>query len=402
MKNILFVDERRKLLEGLYDNFASKGDDWSVHFAVNGPNAASILEHGEIDIVVSGLYLMHDNSLQFMDFLAQEYPNIIRLSIEDPTSPAGRFSSVNGHRNFTLPININELENTIEKSYRLKEILAPSGSKKIVSSLVSIPKIPPIYSALMENLENRVIPLEAIDRIFSEVPEIINSVLQIINSPLFNLSTKIYSPQEAIHVLGTEIVLSLVLMIELHSIFKTNDKHFSTSNIAEHSLITALLTKTILEEERVQELLIDETYSAAVLHDFGKLILSSSFPNKYSKILEISNAFDRPLHEVEQEILGTTHSVTGAFLLGLWGLPENLVEAIAFHHTPQLSKGDSSQMLSTLHIANSFSYEFVPDFAHSGTEQIDELFQQRMGISERWGAWHSICENKLKEIGFIL
>jgi HD-like signal output (HDOD) protein len=51
----------------------------------------------------------------------------------------------------------------------------------------------------------------------------------------------------------------------------------------------------------------------------------------------ISEAAERgvPLEVVEQEHLGATHAEVGGYLLGLWGFPDPIAEAAAYHHRPE-------------------------------------------------------------------
>jgi putative nucleotidyltransferase with HDIG domain len=401
VKKILFIDNRRELLEGFYEQFSDRGEEWSVHFAVDSAKGVAILENYEIDIVVSGLFMGYNSEVQFLDFLAQKYPEIVRIGIGTGNSENDDRVPQNGHRNFSLPLDIKTLEATIERVYYLPGFLKLDNAKKVIASLTSLPNIPPIYAALLEQIENRDIPSEAVKEVFSNHSQVGTMVLQIINSSLFGATQEIKTPREAVAFVGAEIVMSLVLMIELFREFKPENELFSSSLLAEHSLITANLTKTILEAEGVPKILVDETFSAAILHDVGELILSCSFPQKYSSILTISTANDEPLIDVEMKNLGTNHAEVGAYLLGLWGLPEEIVEAIAFHHTPLLSDGESSNMLCTLHVANNFSYEFVPEFIHSGFEGTSNSFLSEMGISDRWYSWRELCQNKLKEIEYI-
>ncbi len=71
-----------------------------------------------------------------------------------------------------------------------------------------------------------------------------------------------------------------------------------------------------------------------MLHDIGYWILVQECPKDLAKALELARAEGLPLLECERRITGATHAEIGAYLLGLWGLPHAIVEAVALHHTP--------------------------------------------------------------------
>ena len=71
--------------------------------------------------------------------------------------------------------------------------------------------------------------------------------------------------------------------------------------------------------------------SQGILHDTGKLILAANFPAQYDQVLQTGQIGSLALLAAEERIFGSNHAQVGGFLLGLWGLPVPIVEAIAFH-----------------------------------------------------------------------
>ena len=59
----------------------------------------------------------------------------------------------------------------------------------------------------------------------------------------------------------------------------------------------------------------------------------------------------------EKEIFGVNHASVGGYLLGLWGLPVSVVEAIALHHSPQRTTTPAFAALTAVHAANVFEHE---------------------------------------------
>jgi HD-like signal output (HDOD) protein len=99
----------------------------------------------------------------------------------------------------------------------------------------------------------------------------------------------------------------------------------------------------------------DEAVLAAFLHDIGYWVLVQERPAQLEQAAALAVAKDMPLQEAERCILGTSHAEIGAYLLGLWGMPNTLVEAIAHHHTPEQVGVTRFDTLSALAVALALS-----------------------------------------------
>ena len=80
--------------------------------------------------------------------------------------------------------------------------------------------------------------------------------------------------------------------------------------------------------------MLDDASVAALLHDIGRLILAATLPAKYGRAVALAAEREIPIQDAEMEIFGATHAEVGAYLLGLWALPDAVVEAVAYHHAP--------------------------------------------------------------------
>ena len=71
-----------------------------------------------------------------------------------------------------------------------------------------------------------------------------------------------------------------------------------------------------------------------LLHDAGRLVLAANLPESFERVCQLAAEKGLSHWEAEREEFGTTHAEVGAYLFGLWGLPESIVEAVAYHHSP--------------------------------------------------------------------
>jgi HD-like signal output (HDOD) protein len=128
---------------------------------------------------------------------------------------------------------------------------------------------------------------------------------------------------------------------------------------------------------------------AGLLHDVGKLVLLEHCPQTYPAILEQSMVSGQPLWEIESEVLGASHAQVGACLLGLWGLPSAIVDAIAWHHQPGQYSGAALAVLTAVHVANAL--------IHGDTARLDTAFLERVNLAYRVPVWSQLSSTHRTE-----
>jgi HD-like signal output (HDOD) protein len=219
-------------------------------------------------------------------------------------------------------------------------------------------------------------------------------VLKLVNSAFIGLRREISDPTEAVGYLGVDTLQTLVLTVHLFSEFEgARNSGFSLDALSRHSLRTALACKAIARHERANRQFTDMAFCAGMLHDAGKLILAQNFPVPYARILEVAAKESRPVHQVEQRVLGATHGDIGGLLLGLWGLPAPVVEAIALHHKPPRSTLAGLTPLLVLCVGDALANgRRVLEPARG---EADPLFEalSRKGLANRWPAWQRAVDS---------
>src|SRR5690606_23618228 len=117
------------------------------------------------------------------------------------------------------------------------------------------------------------------------------------------------------------------------------DQKAITDQLWHHSMSVAVAAKRIMRYESGDDQLTEEAYTAGLLHDLGKLVMINAAPDEFAKAREMANERQIPLWQAEDEIIGCNHAETGAYLLGRWGMPASVVEAVALHHQPMNTSG---------------------------------------------------------------
>jgi putative nucleotidyltransferase with HDIG domain len=110
--------------------------------------------------------------------------------------------------------------------------------------------------------------------------------------------------------------------------------HFSIEELQRHSLAVGTLARRIARSMGLTAAAVDHAFVGGLLHDVGKLVLASNYPEQYQEALRRTAEGQVRISEAECDLFGTSHAEIGAYLLWLWGLPDPVAEILALHHHP--------------------------------------------------------------------
>jgi len=148
----------------------------------------------------------------------------------------------------------------------------------------------------------------------------------------------------------------------------------------------ASLAKRISKLEGQEGKAAEEAFTAGMLHDIGKLVLAINLPIEYTEATRMAQAgLELPL--AEHQVFGANHADIGGYLIGLWGLPVPVVEAIALHHSPSRASQPAFSPLTSVHAANALERE-RPDAANGApSPQLDANYLALAGVASRVDDW---------------
>ena len=193
--------------------------------------------------------------------------------------------------------------------------------------------------------------------------------------------------------LGLDTVKSLALTLGLFSKFDESTLSFiPIESIYEHSMKTGLMAKEIARVESADDTVVDDAFMTGLLHDVGKLLLGHNIPEIYRGIFELSLRENISFPEVERAKLGATHGEVGAYLLGLWGLPDAVVEGVAFHHNLAGSLAKGFEPLIAVHVADAIEHSACRwEGKEVFVKGVDMEGLDRLGLKGRLPLWIEAC-----------
>jgi putative nucleotidyltransferase with HDIG domain len=244
--------------------------------------------------------------------------------------------------------------------------------------------LPALYTDIMRCLQSPNASLEDVGELIARDLGMTAKVLKLVNSAFFGLPRQIASPSEAVLYLGMENVKSLVLAAQTFGQFQEiNVPGFDAAALWQHSLEVATAAQKIARQQHAKSIVTEQAFVAGLLHDVGKLILAINLRDQYTAIAPGEPSADRRVWMIEREILGASHADVGAYLLGLWGLPPPVVEAIALHHQPVPNEEAEFTPLTAVYVANIL---LTPGDA----SRLDFNYLQQLGLLPALPEWQAI------------
>ncbi|HTG43541.1 MAG TPA: HDOD domain-containing protein [Verrucomicrobiae bacterium] len=182
-------------------------------------------------------------------------------------------------------------------------------------------------------------------------PSLCSRILHLVNCAYFGLATPVRQIEQAVFYLGLEQIRRLALITPVIEDLKhlVDGSPFTWPEFWQHSIGTAIMTREVMEAAGQAA---EETeYLAGLLHDVGKIVMASVFPDHFTDVQHCLRGVLQDLGEVETYVLGMDHSELGALYLKSHNVPEVFVETARFHHAP-LESQSSQTVVSAVQVAD--------------------------------------------------
>ncbi|MFQ5767778.1 MAG: response regulator, partial [Acidobacteriota bacterium] len=393
-KHVLFVDDEPAILNGLRRTFRVLRDEWDMSFAGSGSEALEQLEICPFDAVVSDMKMPEMDGAELLSRVKEKCPQAVRIVLSGQSDAESILRSVgSAHQYVAKPCEPDRLKAVISRTLSLRGILEDDTLRALVGGLETLPSLPALYGEVVRAMQAPYASLKDVGRVIAKDIGLSAKVLQMVNSAFFGLQRRLSSMEEAVVFLGLQTITSLVISLETFSRFKLEPSARLDADVLwRHSLQTGLLAREIAVVEGLQKNETDEAYLAGLLHDAGKLILAHNMPERFGAVQTLSRQRGISAAQMERSELGASHGGVGAYLLGLWGLSDAILEAVALHSFPSEAHGDQFGLLAAVHAACAIQQSLTGETGGEvPLEGLDREFLERLGLSGREVVWRRQC-----------
>jgi HD-like signal output (HDOD) protein len=161
----------------------------------------------------------------------------------------------------------------------------------------------------------------------------------------------------------------------------------SEGQLWRHAVASALAAELLAGPSRVT--LPPEVFTAALLHDIGKIVLARFLDADHLRGLAVARGEGGASSlDAEIAVLGVNHAELGGLIAAHWALPERLAIGVTFHHTPEAGH---DVVCDGVYLANLAAKRIGEGVVLDEAELVPELASlDRLGITP--AQWESVCQ----------
>jgi HD-like signal output (HDOD) protein len=365
---ILYVGDTACLPADLADYIGDMGDEWKVEVVADGNAAIFAIANAPVDVVLVGPSLPDLPPPTLLGQIRTLRPETIRIALlensDGSLAPPIKLIGV-AHRFLPLPLSSETVLEAIHSLEELRDLLDSPRLRRAIGRVEHLPSPPHLYFALTRALEEEEGTAGDIAKVVAGDPAIAAKVLQLSNSAYFSNGRGITDLRAAVTRLGLSTLRDLVLASEVFSM-KTSST-IDRTMLQQRALFASRLAAKILPRTSA-----DLGATAALLANIGLLLPG------------VRDEREPLLPDDQSERPG--HTEAGAYLLGLWGLPMPIVEAVAFHRHPQRSSLRTFWVPGAVHVAG----------ALASNEPVDEAYLSSLGVLHQLPSWRQMAESMVE------
>jgi len=394
---VIFVDDEPNVLSGLRRILRGQRNEWDMTFADGGQLALDAMEEVPCDVVVSDMKMPGMDGAELLSRVQQKYPATIRIALSGETDNHMIYRCVqHAHQYLAKPCNADALVSAVKRAFKLRDLVHDDKLEAVVADMTALPSLPEQYEQIMKEMQSDDPSLQKVGEIIESDVAMSAKILQLVNSAFFGLARHLSSPAEAAMYLGVDVLKSLVLTTGVFSQFDDDSIDANTvKRIWDHSTEVGALAKAIAISESDQSLVADYSLMGGLLTDIGKLVFATNFSDKFAEVSSRLVAENVRDFDIEEEVLGHSHCDVGAYLVGLWGLPNPVVECVAYHHAPLACAASGFTALTAVHAADAIvSAEDDEELPHLDRDYIEQL-----GLTDRIARWLELYAESSAEGG---
>lgn len=256
--------------------------------------------------------------------------------------------------------------------------MIPAGlSARASLALKNLPPFPLVAAKVADQLSNELSSFDAVAETLKTDAALSAEVLRLANSPLVSVRYNVSNVTQALGLLGSRRVVTLIMTLGLSKLFKRTRGSEAVRRLWRHNLACALAARHLAEMSRTDS---NQAYYAGLFHDVGRLALLAQKPALYDKALQLGEDID----ELERREFGITHTEAGALVVEKWKLPKAFAEVALNHHNPGKGASDLTLLVClACQTADRLGFSLVPVKGESELGPTDEIgFSIALAINE--------------------
>jgi len=230
----------------------------------------------------------------------------------------------------TPTISPGTLKSTTSRGDCMSEFVMFNQEIERVALSIGIPPCPGILQELTEELKKADPDFSKVEKLLLRDVALSATLIKTINSPLYDLRTKIGSVSQAVDLLGLSRLTDAISNLVIKNVFAAKNDKVNMERYWDSSAKLALSTMHLAK--RIPGLNKDDAYTYGLFQNCGVPILMQRFPDYKETLHKANNLSEGKFTAVEDDAHGTDHATVSYLMTKSWNLPEVTASAIQFHH----------------------------------------------------------------------
>jgi HD-like signal output (HDOD) protein len=320
-----------------------------MEFALGGAAGVEALERADVDLVISDMRMPTVSGVDVLRSAKRLRPEAVRIALSGQADTASTLEVVTlAHQFLSKPCDEGVIEATIERALALHELLTSSELRAAVGDIDRLPTRPRIFEEVLAALSDPRSSSGEISALISQDLSLAARLLQLVNSSFFATARRCTRVEEAVKMLGHNVVRDVVLVLGVYRLSLPEGSRLCLTTFEEHSILVATLAARMwARRPRAEDL-----YTSALLHDIGVLVRAVTNPSALEADLAEAHRRGATLGEVEAAEGEVSHAKLGAYLLGIWGFPLEVVELVAYAGAPSACASESRSAAAVIFLAD--------------------------------------------------
>jgi putative nucleotidyltransferase with HDIG domain len=223
-------------------------------------------------------------------------------------------------------------------------------TQTLVKEIETLPQFPDNIVNLQRLIADRDSEITDIAREISVDPSLTADLLKLVNSAQFMLPKRVDNIVEAVKLVGTKGVRNLLYSYGTQKVL--GEKYSEMRSLWQHSYRCAFYAYFLAKGFKRRKEILDDVYVGGILHDLGQIVIASLHPDLLERITRVCKDKGIPAGMLENFSVGLNHAEVGALIARKWNFPEQLVNAIRYHHEPSQSPAQGRDIVYSVYLAN--------------------------------------------------
>lgn len=343
MKTVIFVDDDMNVLSALRRMLRGLRPAWDVHFCAGAAEALAVAANIPFDVIVTDLRMAGMDGNELLRRIAAFRPGAVRMMLSGQATEDSILRAAGVcHQFLSKPCAPADLAVAIDRALALRHRIRRPDVRRLVGGLEALPSPVETHSELLGELDKPDCSAKSVAAIIERDVAMTAELLRLTNSQYFALSRKVSTVLQATQIIGLETVRVLVLRI---GIFRTFSGEAALrpmlQKIGERGITLAAAVRAEAAARRLPQHQIDNACCVAMLNEIGMLAVLESLPRELAHAAAAEGHGDGTIDMWMMEACGASCCEVGAYLLGLWGFNDGIVEAVAHLNDAQpLAQGN--------------------------------------------------------------